>query len=112
MYGKMQESGLTEIIPLICTSALWGQYPVLSHLQGSHREWLLDGRYSVSWRWLWHPLFTGMAGSILFLNIIVFPIPGFFVVVVAACIFFVIWMFSNLSVLNSVMSVLFFMYGQ
>ena len=31
MYGKMQESGLTEIIPLICTSAIWGQYPVFSH---------------------------------------------------------------------------------
>ena len=29
--GKMQESGLMEIIPLICPSALWGQYPVLSH---------------------------------------------------------------------------------
>ena len=27
----MQESGLTEIIPLICTSAIWGQYPVFSH---------------------------------------------------------------------------------
>ena len=26
MYGKMQESGLTAIIPLICTSAIWGQY--------------------------------------------------------------------------------------
>ena len=31
MYGKMQESGLTEIIPFICTSALWSQYPVFSH---------------------------------------------------------------------------------
>ena len=34
----MQESGLIEIIPLICTLALWGQYPVLSHpesLQGA-----------------------------------------------------------------------------
>ena len=31
MYGKMQEPGLTEIIPLICASALWGQYPVFSH---------------------------------------------------------------------------------
>ena len=31
MYGKMQESGLTEIIPLTCTSATWGQHPVLSH---------------------------------------------------------------------------------
>ena len=27
----MQESGLTETIPLICTSAIWGQYPVFSH---------------------------------------------------------------------------------
>ena len=27
----MQESGLTEIIPLICTSTIWGQHPVLSH---------------------------------------------------------------------------------
>ena len=31
VYGKIQESGLTEIIPLICTSAIWGQYPVFSH---------------------------------------------------------------------------------
>ena len=25
------KSELTEIIPLMCTSAIWGQYPVLSH---------------------------------------------------------------------------------
>ena len=31
MYWKMQESGLTEIILLMCTSAIWGQYHVLSH---------------------------------------------------------------------------------
>ena len=31
MYGKMQESGITEIIPLICTSAIWGQHPLFSH---------------------------------------------------------------------------------
>ena len=30
MYGKRQESGLIDIIPSICTSAMWGQYPVLS----------------------------------------------------------------------------------
>ena len=30
MAGKMQESGLTETIPLICTSAIWGQYPEFS----------------------------------------------------------------------------------
>ena len=29
MYGKMQESGLTEIIPLTGTSEIWGQKPVL-----------------------------------------------------------------------------------
>ena len=28
MYGKMQESGFTEIIPLICTSAICDQYPM------------------------------------------------------------------------------------
>ena len=27
-YEKMQESGLIETILLICTSAIWGQYPV------------------------------------------------------------------------------------
>ena len=31
MLGKMQEPGLTEIIPLICTLNIWGQYPVYSH---------------------------------------------------------------------------------
>ena len=30
-YGKMPESGLSEIIPLIGISAIWGQYPVFSH---------------------------------------------------------------------------------
>ena len=28
-YGKIRESGLTEIMRLICTSAIWGQNPVL-----------------------------------------------------------------------------------
>ena len=31
MYGKMQESGCTEIIPLICAWAIWNRYPVFSH---------------------------------------------------------------------------------
>ena len=30
MYGKMQKSGLTEIIPLICTSAILGWYMLSS----------------------------------------------------------------------------------
>ena len=52
MYEKMQKSGLI-VSPLICTSAVWGQYPVLSHPefpQGSpwgvvSGWWLLEGRY-------------------------------------------------------------------
>ena len=44
MFGKVLESGLTEIIPLICTSAVWDQYPMFSHpvfSQGSFLgEWL------------------------------------------------------------------------
>ena len=31
MYGKMQESGLFKIIPLLCISAVWGQCPGLYH---------------------------------------------------------------------------------
>ena len=31
MYGKMQEAGLIEIIPLMCTSVIWGQYPAFLH---------------------------------------------------------------------------------
>ena len=29
--GRAEGLYITEIIPLMCTSALWGQYPVLSH---------------------------------------------------------------------------------
>ena len=42
MYGKMQEFELTESIPLMCTSATGGQYPVFSHpefLQGALPGW-------------------------------------------------------------------------
>ena len=62
MYGKIQESGLIEIIPLICTIAVQGQYPGLSHpesLQGAPLG------AAVVARWLQHPLFTDMAGSII-----------------------------------------------
>ena len=90
MYGKMQESGLTEIIPLMCTLAIWGQEPVLSHfspLRVHHREgvavaadcqmWMgsgvaaasilsslwahSQGGYNVVTWWLLHPLLTDMA---------------------------------------------------
>ena len=42
----MQKSGLLDVIPLICISVTWGQYPVLSHSecpQGAPREPLLCG---------------------------------------------------------------------
>ena len=60
MCGRMQESGLTEIIPLICVSALWGQDPVFSHPefpQGSpaHRPWWLQLLMRR------HPFFTDVA---------------------------------------------------
>ena len=29
MYGKMQESGLIEIFPLICILGIQGQYPII-----------------------------------------------------------------------------------
>ena len=47
MYGKIQESGLIEIMPLIHCPAMWGQTPVLfisRFPQGSpaHRLWWLQ----------------------------------------------------------------------
>ena len=44
MHGKMPESGFTEIIPLICISALWDEYLVLSHLE-SPQGATLEGGY-------------------------------------------------------------------
>ena len=51
LYRKMQESGLIEIIPLIRTSAIWGQYPgFFPHPEspqgaqyGDCSGWWLDG---------------------------------------------------------------------
>ena len=73
----MQESGLTEIIPLLCISAIWGQDPVLSHPetpQGvTHRgvaaaaaaRWCAScfprGGCNVMPWWLQHPLLTAKA---------------------------------------------------
>ena len=34
MYGKMQESGPTEIIPFKCTSAIWTHSPVFLDFPG------------------------------------------------------------------------------
>ena len=35
MYGKMPECGLIEIIPLICSLTLLGQYPIFLHPESS-----------------------------------------------------------------------------
>ena len=83
----MQESGLTEIISLTCTSGIQGQYPLLSHPESLHTIWgggmlqmvgilcihpefLLashvgPGGCKVTTSWLHHPLFTDMAANIL-----------------------------------------------
>ena len=34
---KMQESGLTEIIPFMCISAPWGQHPAFFYILGSSK---------------------------------------------------------------------------
>ena len=51
-YGKMQQSELTEVTPLMCASALWGQHPVLSHPE-SPQDATLGGawlqRLTVKW---------------------------------------------------------------
>ena len=47
MSGKMQESGLIEIIVLMCTSVFWGQDPAFSILNSlrvhssGHLQWLM-----------------------------------------------------------------------
>ena len=67
MYGKMQESGLIEIIPLICTSVNWGRYSTFSHPefpQGSQAR--IEGLQSLM---AVTCLFTDMAGNIPFLTI-------------------------------------------
>ena len=56
----MRESGLTEIIPLICTLAIWSQYPVFSHPEppqgapwrgvvATAAEWWMVGTLFLSW---------------------------------------------------------------
>lgn len=60
----MQESGPIEIIPMIYTLTIWGQYPIFLHPESTQgppsgrRRWLVAS-------WSQHPLFTEMAGNIL-----------------------------------------------
>ena len=95
MYGKMQKSGLTEIIPLTCTSAIWGQYLVFSHPESPQGaslgvaaavDCLMVGILFLAWVpagltvmdncnvmawWLQPPLFTDMTGNIFFVDIFI-----------------------------------------
>ena len=84
--GKVQESGLPEIIPLICTSATRGQYPGLSHpsCPPGAPSWVAaasvglmvgilsslrvrhPGSCKVMVWWLRHPLLTDMTGNSVF----------------------------------------------
>ena len=66
-YGKTQDSGLTEIIPLMCTSAPWGQYPVFSHPK--FRQCSLAHTRGLQSLMTVNPLFTDTAGNIPFLTL-------------------------------------------
>ena len=66
MYGKMQESGFTDIIPFAPVSAIWGQYLFLSHpelLRARSREWLQSAGSSRSTSPSWVPLGSGTHGG-------------------------------------------------
>ena len=56
----MSEPGLLEIIPLICTSATWGHYPVCVLISR-----LLKVLHPGGVTWWLRLLFTDMAGNIL-----------------------------------------------
>ena len=49
MYGKMQESGLTEVIPFTGTSAIWGQFPVFSYPESPRGA--PSGGWLMAWWW-------------------------------------------------------------
>ena len=66
MYGKTQVSGLTEIIPLMCISAIWVWHPVLSHSEFLQKGLPFRRSCNAMACWLQHSLFTDMASNIFF----------------------------------------------
>ena len=69
MYGKMPESGLTEIIPLICISAICGQcsvffFPEFPQGSPAHPPWWLQSLMTVTSFVYWY----GKKYSIYHLN--------------------------------------------
>lgn len=64
LHGKVQEPGLVEIIPLIWTSTIYGQYPVLYHpepLKVHYWGWLLGGQ-AACWSPSWDP--SGLTAAV------------------------------------------------
>ena len=63
VYGKILESGLMEIIPLLCTSAIQGQYPDFFHSESP--QGMLLGVVAVAggWNMLCLLVWYGMAGN-------------------------------------------------
>ena len=66
MYGKIQESGLTEIIPLISTLTTEGQYTVFIHHESPQGAML--GVTVVAKSLMIKTLFTHMVSNILDLH--------------------------------------------
>ena len=65
MYGKMQTSGLTEFIPFVCTSAVWGQSCFIRSWQiaTSCIPWLLSSHY---WWWVGGSIWwTAVLGALI-----------------------------------------------
>ena len=88
MCGRIQESGLTEVISLMCISALWGQHPVILilrwesrgaylgvHSWGSCSSWWLDGC----------SILCLLMGQMTFVDHTSFLGSSFFVLIVGLC---------------------------
>ena len=82
MYGKMEESGLIEIIPLMCILAILGQNALFLHPEspqgmqssGCSGWWLEDLQQSSTNRQ--HPSFTDTAGDAILFYIYLFGYVG------------------------------------
>ena len=59
LYMRKCKSGLIEIIPLVCTLAIWGRYPVLSHPESQQNwgeGWMEGSLQGLAARW-WESCF-------------------------------------------------------
>ena len=75
MYGKIEESGLTEIIPLICILSIHGQYPTFYILNplgctvgdGCSKRWLGSG--SILCLLIWQAFFIHIMNCFTAFNV-------------------------------------------